>query len=69
MPVIGRLDKQVNDILITPLDNRTATPNEHQPDGDATPSEITLPHNVDVDEAAKAEKMSGAQEPLPVWLL
>ncbi len=69
MPVIGRLDKQVNDILITPLDNRTASPNEHQPDSDAPPSEIALPDDVGIDEAAKAEKMSGAQEPLPVWLL
>ncbi len=69
MPIIERLDKQVNDILITPLDNRTASPNEHQPDGDAMQREIALPHDVGVDEATKAGKMSGVQKPLPVWLL
>ena len=64
MPVIGRLDRQVNDVLIEPLDRKRAraahdTPT---PPDDAPPDEKhgEPPH----DEDCRRD-----DEPLPVWLL
>ncbi len=77
MSVIGNLDKQVNDILIAPLTHQNASPNEIHQEIDASQGKIEQPRDrVTKNESAKtengtteAEKMSGAQASLPVWLL
>jgi hypothetical protein len=58
MPVIGRLDEQVNDILITPLEpprDREPAPDEPPP---PTPTDETPPGET-----------SPPRAELPVWLL
>ena len=65
MSVIGRLDKQVDEILITPLsksrrDEDRPAP-ERGPEGDSRPP--TPVENADVDESAPRA------DELPVWLL
>jgi hypothetical protein len=64
MPVIGRLDRQVNDVLIEPLDRKRAraahdTP---APPDDATPGETK-------GEPPRDEDRRREDETLPVWLL
>jgi hypothetical protein len=61
MPVIGRLDRQVNDILIDPLD-RKRTRDAPAPPDDAPPDETK-------GEPPRDEDRRRDDEPLPVWLL
>ncbi|MDQ3803569.1 MAG: hypothetical protein M3416_07040 [Acidobacteriota bacterium] len=61
MPVIGRLDGQVNEVLITPLERGRERPDA--PAGDAQP-----PPPEPTDEPPGGET-SPAPGELPVWLL
>ncbi len=74
MPVIGKLDKQVNDILIAPLADTNVSTNETHREDVAPRSEKTRPREIApteiaADEMADEEKMAAAQASLPVWLL
>ena len=62
MPVIGRLDEQVNDILITPLEQRR----EREPR--PTAPEPAPPASTEIDDAPDAETSPPPGE-LPVWML
>ncbi len=74
MPVIGKLDKQVHDILIAPLANPNASSHETYREDHALRSEKARPREITANElatneTADAERMAGAQASLPVWLL
>ncbi len=73
MPVIGKLDKQVHDILIAPLANPNAHTTEMNREDDAPRSEKAhlreTTRDETTNETAHAEKMAAAQASLPVWLL
>jgi hypothetical protein len=58
MPVIGRLDEQVSDILITPLEQRR--------DREPAPDEPPPPTPTD---EAPPDETSPPRDELPVWLL
>ncbi len=71
MPVIGRMDEQVDEVLIKPLTRKDAPP-------DQTPHDATPPENATNDihgnarlsnEASPQEKTITGKDPLPVWLL
>jgi len=69
MPVIGRLDGQVDDVLISPISRRKreeppppVTRNEETPEPSDTPDR-TPSQTPDVDES------SANADELPVWLL
>jgi hypothetical protein len=65
MSVIGRLDKQVDEILINPLSKRRRGDEEPAPpsqtEADPTPSHPS--------ETANADETSARDDELPVWLL
>jgi hypothetical protein len=61
MPVIGRLDEQVNEVLINPLERGRGR--EPRPAADEPP-----PAPVESDEPPAGET-SRAPDELPVWLL
>jgi hypothetical protein len=64
MPVIGRLDQQVSDVLIEPLcKNRTR--DEH--DAPATADDATA--DATGEASPRDEDRRHDDEPLPVWLL
>jgi hypothetical protein len=64
MPVIGRLDDQVEAVLINPV-RRRPTPDETERERPATPAPVSgEPSGAD----APAEKRE-AESALPVWLL
>jgi hypothetical protein len=65
MPVIGRLDEQVNDVLITPLEKRRGPA---PPRGQDEP-EPSLPPSSEPPDEAPAGETSRAPDALPVWLL
>jgi hypothetical protein len=69
MSVIGRLDEQVDAVLIAPLDrNRRPTTTERQPPDDAQPAPLApAPHAPD--KAATAHNEQAVKQDLPVWLL
>ena len=58
MPVIGRLDEQVNDILITPLEKRR----ERDDEPDEPPPPVTT-------EPEPAGETAPPRDELPVWML
>jgi hypothetical protein len=58
MPVIGRLDEQVNDVLITPLERER----EPRP----APDEPTTKTTTD---EPPTDETSRAPDELPVWML
>jgi hypothetical protein len=67
MPVIGRLDKQVEDVIISPVSKRRGedqTPQESDPDTHAT-SEQTPPPT----QTPTENESSTKADELPVWLL
>jgi hypothetical protein len=67
MPVIGRLDDQVEAVLINPL-KRRPTPGEERRDESQTPP----PSNEDVDTEPSGEarrKGRAGDGSLPVWML
>ncbi|HEY6186805.1 MAG TPA: hypothetical protein VIW80_03930 [Pyrinomonadaceae bacterium] len=76
MSVIGRLDEQVNDILISPLENErrrrrdaeAATPEGAQ---DGTPKGLSIPQTQDTTNSKhkSPERTPPGAEELPVWLL
>jgi hypothetical protein len=69
MPVIGRLDDQVDAVLIAPLDRnctRTAEAREQSPNEQAAPSNPGLQTP---EEADSSQNTRARQEELPVWLL
>jgi hypothetical protein len=61
MPVIGRLDEQVNDILITPLERGREPEPAPAPEAPPAPPEL-----VDDGDARETPR---ARAELPVWLL
>ena len=63
MPVIGRLDKQVEDVLISPLSKKRPPAPEQTRDEDE-PSQTP-----DAEEPARDERRGSRPETLPVWLL
>ncbi|HEV2706983.1 MAG TPA: hypothetical protein VGV59_13740 [Pyrinomonadaceae bacterium] len=64
MPVIGRLDKQVDDVLIAPVSkNRPPAPAPTRDEADE-PSQTP-----DRDEPAVERRRQPPDETLPVWLL
>jgi hypothetical protein len=75
MPVIGRLDKQVDDVLITPVGNKSS-----RDDGDAGTRDDERErargesHTLEHDEGERVERARDDlqrrdDESLPVWLL
>lgn len=70
MSVIGRLDDQVNEVLIAPLDRnrRPDTAMRQQPTGEpVAPSSPPGLHTPEEDESSQNEP--AARDHLPVWLL
>lgn len=67
MPVIGRLDGQVDEVLIAPLGRRRRDGDESPADepGAATENRNDLEQRPAQDESGK----HAAREELPVWLL
>ncbi|HEY9401813.1 MAG TPA: hypothetical protein VIQ24_03920 [Pyrinomonadaceae bacterium] len=63
MPVIGRLDDQVEAILINPLRRPTADEAEREP------TAITPTVSEERDDADSEREKREADSPLPVWLL
>lgn len=64
MPVIGRLDDQVDEVLIKPLSKRRGNEDAHAP---ATPTPPPRPSAAE--EAATEHDDARARTELPVWLL
>ena len=65
MPIIGRLDEQVDRVLITPLSQRRETEEKNTPE---IPAEF--PNSTDTQEAHESEdKKTVENASLPVWLL
>jgi hypothetical protein len=66
MTVIGRLDEQVDEVLITPLEKRREreAPGAPTLEGPAPPSSAPAPSG-----EASADETSRAAAELPVWLL
>lgn len=62
MPVIGRLDEQVDEVLIRPLDRGRA-----QPDGEAPEGKAPAPDSPPAPESEREGRR--APDELPVWLL
>ncbi len=69
MPIIGKLDKQVNDILIAPLANPNASAYETHQHKAVPQDEKAHSREIALDETTRGEKIVGAQASLPVWLL
>ena len=76
MSVIGRLDEQVNDILISPLENerrrrRDAEPAAPEDVQDGTPKGPSIPQTQDTanNKHKSPERTPPGEEELPVWLL
>lgn len=76
MSVIGRLDEQVNDILISPLENerrrrRDAEPAAPEDAQAGTPKGLSIPQtqNTANSKHKSRENASADEEELPVWLL
>ena len=65
MPVIGRLDDQVEAVLINPLEQRR-TPDEAERE---RPAALPAPDSEERDDADAASKKREAEPALPVWLL
>ena len=65
MPVIGRLDEQVNEVLITPLEKRRA-PEPAPAPADDVPQPQPAPEPADDGTARETPRAPGE---LPVWLL
>ena len=66
MSVIGRMDKQVEDVLISPL-ARNNNQNQEAETNDETTS--PLARRQSERETAPAQKRRAEQDELPVWLL
>jgi hypothetical protein len=64
MPVIGRLDRQVNDVLIEPLGK-----NRPRDERDAPAPPHGAPPGETDRESPRGEDRTRDDEPLPVWLL
>ena len=64
MPVIGRLDQQVSDMLIEPIGQQRARDAHVAP---ATPHDV--PSEATTEASPRGEDRQRAEEPLPVWLL
>ena len=62
MPVIGRLDEQVHDVLISPVSKRRPGGEQPRPDREPAPPEES-PRKPPEDESR------GRPDELPVWLL
>jgi hypothetical protein len=65
VPVIGRLDGQVDKVLITPLERGRERPADEADDADAPPPQ---PPAAPAPEPSAGET-SRARDELPVWLL
>jgi len=62
MPVIGRLDKQVDEVIISPISDRRR--DEEPPDEDA-PEPLPSPTT----QTPSQDESSAKPDTLPVWLL
>ena len=64
MPVIGRLDKQVDERIISPISNRRRDeqPSPPEPEGDELPPATQT-------QTPSAGESSAKTDELPVWLL
>lgn len=70
MPVIGRMDEQVDEVLIKPLTRRDAP--DHTPHNDTPPENTAnyVPGTAPLDKQTSLhEKTITEKEALPVWLL
>lgn len=65
MPVIGRLDKQVDDTLISPIEKR----NKPKTADDLVPTEPDEHAPTQTHTQATHESSKNSREELPVWLL
>ena len=65
MPVIGRLDRQVDEVLITPLERGREPERPDASAGDAQPP----PPPPETQDEPPADETSRAPGELPVWLL
>ena len=63
MSVIGRLDEQVHDVLISPVSKRRRGGDEREPPPEAVPTPKEAPRERSEDENRPR------REELPVWLL
>ena len=61
MPIIGRLDKQVDDVLIAPVSKRRR-------DDEQTPEQTEEP-DATLTQTPPADESSVKTDELPVWLL
>ena len=67
MSVIGRLDKQVEEILINPLARRA--PDGEESDADTGENAASLNKKPAPEEQRRAPAREGEEQELPVWLL
>jgi hypothetical protein len=69
MPVIGRLDGQVDEVIIKPVSERRREEAAHAPrEGEQAPSPPDPPDGAPVQTPHTGESSAEADE-LPVWLL
>ena len=61
MSVIGRLDKQVDDVLITPLEKKDSKVNRGQSENSES--------DESVDNAKPEINKREGRDPLPIWML
>lgn len=64
MPVIGRLDQQVDDVLISPVSKKRPPAPERPRDAEDEPSQ-----HPDAGEPTDGVRRDTRDETLPVWLL
>lgn len=72
MPVIGRLDGQVDEVLIAPLEKRRRGADEAPHDDDATTrGDATAENRGEQEEPAPRDEFENdaVRDELPVWLL
>jgi hypothetical protein len=74
MPVIGRLDEQVNEIIISPVSQRRRDKEQpSQQPGEAPPvtsdSAETGPEHATVPRTSSVDESADGPDELPVWLL
>lgn len=62
MPIIGRLDEQVDERIISPISNRRREEEETERHGDETPPATQT-------QTPASDESSAKSDELPVWLL
>ena len=71
MPVIGRLDGQVDEVIIRPISERRRGEDAPAEDGDTTnaPHDTPAPPPPATNQTPPAVESSADKDELPVWLL